>query len=809
MDLKQKLNAYVLLINLDNNSFEILHKNKDIFNNIKTYDNLLEFVCNNYILNKDKDLFLSKYNRDNLIHIIDESKIFNDAYSVKCNDELKYFSIHITKDVNDNLKNCIISVEEITYKSYLNFTQDEMFKVVALSKLNNNHAIAVLDYNQNVKLLKSKYEFLNIKFKEIYYYSDLIDNFLKVANCTKDVLNNLDFNIVIDNIKNNQGYSYTIFCKDNTYIKISFDSCNYTNYIVCYINDVTSNEIQEKNEYEKTLEEKEILNALSFEYSNVFVVDYETGNTSYYNLNSNSVIFDKIISSKHFSEVINPYISTHVHADDIEKIFRFFNFLNLKKEIKNHQNHLLIQFKRINKNIIDHAVFSIHKLSDVIIIAVRSINEDAENDIRQKELLTQILKEERQFDALTSLYNKDEFARLCEERISKPSHNPLYLATFDIDRFSVFNDLFGISQGDEVLISVGDVLTDRMHEYNVTFGRLSNDIFALLFDEPLDVIEEYLTSLQAEVKTFTSYFDINLSIGMYKIIDTSLSIETMIDYCNQARKTIKKKYIKTYAIYDKTMSQSRIAEQKVINRMNQALENKEFELYLQPKFDINSNKLIGAEALVRWIKGGEIIPPNEFIPIFEQNGFITKMDLYIWEETLKYLKYRKDNNLELFPISVNASRLFLSIPNCTDILISLVDRYQIEHKYFELEITESLFCDTNLIRDKVVELRENGFRILMDDFGSGYSSLNLLKDVDFDVLKIDLKFFASTSSKSLKIVESVINLAHELNIPAVAEGVETKEYVDLLKKYKCEYAQGYYYNKPMDLKTFIENYDKN
>lgn len=809
MDLKQKLNAYVLLINLDTNSFEILHKNKDIFNNIKTYDNLLEFVCNNYILNKDKDLFLSKYNRDNLIHIIDESKIFNDAYSVKCNDELKYFSIHITKDVNDNLKNCIISVEEITYKSYLNFTQDEMFKVVALSKLNNNHAIAVLDYNQNVKLLKSKYEFLNIKFKEIYYYSDLIDNFLKVANCTKDVLNNLDFNIVIDNIKNNQGYSYTIFCKDNTYIKISFDSCNYTNYIVCYINDVTSNEIQEKNEYEKTLEEKEILNALSFEYSNVFVVDYETGNTSYYNLNSNSVIFDKIISSKHFSEVINPYISTHVHADDIEKIFRFFNFLNLKKEIKNHQNHLLIQFKRINKNIIDHAVFSIHKLSDVIIIAVRSINEDAENDIRQKELLTQILKEERQFDALTSLYNKDEFARLCEERISKPSHNPLYLATFDIDRFSVFNDLFGISQGDEVLISVGDVLTDRMHEYNVTFGRLSNDIFALLFDEPLDVIEEYLTSLQAEVKTFTSYFDINLSIGMYKIIDTSLSIETMIDYCNQARKTIKKKYIKTYAIYDKTMSQSRIAEQKVINRMNQALENKEFELYLQPKFDINSNKLIGAEALVRWIKGGEIIPPNEFIPIFEQNGFITKMDLYIWEETLKYLKYRKDNNLELFPISVNASRLFLSIPNCTDILISLVDRYQIEHKYFELEITESLFCDTNLIRDKVVELRENGFRILMDDFGSGYSSLNLLKDVDFDVLKIDLKFFASTSSKSLKIVESVINLAHELNIPAVAEGVETKEYVDLLKKYKCEYAQGYYYNKPMDLKTFIENYDKN
>jgi len=255
------------------------------------------------------------------------------------------------------------------------------------------------------------------------------------------------------------------------------------------------------------------------------------------------------------------------------------------------------------------------------------------------------------------------------------------------------------------------------------------------------------------------------------------------------------------------MSNDRIAEQKVINRMNQALINKEFQIYLQPKYDIYKNELVGAESLVRWIKGTEIIPPSRFVPIFEHNGFITKLDYYVWEETLKYLKWRKDNNLKLFPISVNVSRVFLALPNFKDIIVNLVDKYGIDHKYFELEIVETILSNVTLIKNKVNDLRSAGFKILMDDFGSGYSSLNVLKDVEFDVLKIDLKFFSNNSKKSQKIVETVINLSRELNIPAIAEGVETKEYIDLLKEYGCQYAQGYYYDKPMDLNTFNNKYN--
>ena len=477
------------------------------------------------------------------------------------------------------------------------------------------------------------------------------------------------------------------------------------------------------------------------------------------------------------------------------------------------KNHMLVQFKRIHDKLIDHAVFSISKVKleddeDKIVIAIRSINQTAENELRQKEILSQLLDEKIQFDDLTKLYNRSEFIRIASSKLKNSNENDsYYILEFDIDRFSVYNDLYGINQGDTLLKNIADFLVNVSHKYKQVYARLSNDIFAILINGTNVQVEDFISELRDSAKSFSDYFEVNLSVGVYKIKDKTLSIETMLDYCKQAAKTIKKKYVKSYAIYDESMFESRVAEQKVINRMNQALVDKEFHIFLQPKYDIYKNELVGAEALVRWIKDDKVISPNQFIPIFEQNGFITKLDYYVWEETLKYLKWRKDNNLKMFPISVNVSRTFLSIPNCLDIMLNLVDKYGVEHKYFELEITETLFSDIDLVRDKVNDFRKCGFRILMDDFGSGYSSLNVLKDVEFDVLKIDLKFFSNDSIKSQKIIETVINLAHELNIPAIAEGVETKEYIDILKKYGCQYAQGYYYDKPLNINTFNQKYN--
>ena len=200
--------------------------------------------------------------------------------------------------------------------------------------------------------------------------------------------------------------------------------------------------------------------------------------------------------------------------------------------------------------------------------------------------------------------------------------------------------MFGIKQGDKLLKEIAMILTDKEKSYRIKYARLGSDLFSITFNENINRIENFLNELKKDINSLSKYFDINLSIGLYKINDKSLSIETMMDYCTQARKTVKKQYVKLYAMYDEEMYRNRINEQKVINRMNQALNNGEFNIYLQPKYDIYENKIIGAEALVRWIKNNEVIPPSEFIPIFERNGFITKLDLYVWEETLKYLKYR-------------------------------------------------------------------------------------------------------------------------------------------------------------------------
>jgi len=265
---------------------------------------------------------------------------------------------------------------------------------------------------------------------------------------------------------------------------------------------------------------------------------------------------------------------------------------------------------------------------------------------------------------------------------------------------------------------------------------------------------------------------------------------------------------KKYGVYKEEMTKGRLKEQKILNDMNPALINHEFAIYLQPKYNIDTNEIIGAEALVRWIQGSNVVSPGEFIPIFEQNGFIAKLDVYVWEETLKYLKWRKDNKLKLFPISVNVSRAFLSITSFVETARALVKKYDIEPKYLELEITETIFADINIVKETVDKLRADGFKVLMDDFGSGYSSLNVLKDIEFDVVKIDLKFFSKTDEKSLLVIQKVIELCNELNIPAIAEGVETEMYVNLLKKYGCHYAQGYFYSKPIAVNDFNALYDK-
>ena len=235
--------------------------------------------------------------------------------------------------------------------------------------------------------------------------------------------------------------------------------------------------------------------------------------------------------------------------------------------------------------------------------------------------------------------------------------------------------------------------------------------------------------------------------------------------------------------------------------MDAALAEQQFIVYFQPKYQLKKMAPYGAEALVRWKKpSGEIVLPNEFIPIFERNGFITKLDYYVWEKVCQFIDSELSQGRNPAPISVNVSRVNLYNPDFMDSLIDLIHRYHIPPHYLNLELTESVFSeDAELIQRAVNYLHDAGFTILMDDFGSGYSSLNILKDVDLDVLKIDMKFFSkgNTAEKGAKIIEAVIRMAESLDMMVIAEGVEEKHQVDFLNDLGCDYIQGYYFGRPM------------
>lgn len=285
-----------------------------------------------------------------------------------------------------------------------------------------------------------------------------------------------------------------------------------------------------------------------------------------------------------------------------------------------------------------------------------------------------------------------------------------------------------------------------------------------------------------------------------------MPIEVMISRATMAAKTIKQSSSSDFAFYNDKMSEKVVKEQLIINKMDLALSNDEFKVWLQPKYNTETQEISGAEALVRWIdNAGVITSPGDFIPIFEQNGFISKLDYNVWEKTCKQLRIWIDKGLPIYPVSINVSRVDLYNINLDKELLFLIKKYDIPISLLHLEITESVFIDQqNVFLNQIKKLKALGFVILMDDFGSGYSSLNTLKDMDIDILKIDMRFFSETANKTKSniIVTSVVDMAKKIGIEVIAEGVEIESQVDYLKSINCDYIQGYYFAKPMPIEEY-------
>jgi EAL domain-containing protein (putative c-di-GMP-specific phosphodiesterase class I) len=294
--------------------------------------------------------------------------------------------------------------------------------------------------------------------------------------------------------------------------------------------------------------------------------------------------------------------------------------------------------------------------------------------------------------------------------------------------------------------------------------------------------------------------------GIYPITDPSVDVSVMCDRANMARATIKGNYNKRYVYFDEPMRAAIIAEQEILNDMEAALDSQAFVLYLQPIYSLNFEKPVSAEALVRWIhptKG--LIEPGNFISLFEHNRFITNLDHYMWEMTCRYLADRKKRGLANIPISVNVSRINLFQPDLADELLALLKKYELPTSLLRLEITETAYMDDP---DQLIEasdkLRRAGFKIMVDDFGSGYSSLHMLKDIPMDILKLDMRFLTDMepSSRGASILLGIIRIAQNLGMVTVAEGVESLFQLEFLRAAGCDNIQGFYYAKPLPIEEF-------
>lgn len=421
--------------------------------------------------------------------------------------------------------------------------------------------------------------------------------------------------------------------------------------------------------------------------------------------------------------------------------------------------------------------------------------------IREVERTNELLAERVMYDTLTGIYNRNAFCVVTEQRLTQVDDEHYYMLCLDVDRFKTINDLYGREAGDMVICKIADSMQEQVGSLG-TFGRMEADRFACCVPARLltdDVLDAY-TYMRAKYDDFD--FKVDLSLGIYSIENgSSMSVAQMCDRAYLAVQSIKGKYYERYAYFDESMRDALIKEQRIIDEMENALNEGQFVIYLQPQYNHVTGKLVGAEALARWhspVLGD--VSPSVFIPIFEKNGFITRLDECIWEQTCRLLRAELDCGIKPVPLSINISRIDIYNPNMLSTLLGLLERYDLPVSLLHLEITESAYVERSEQLLLVVnELRSHGFYIEMDDFGSGYSSLNTLKNVPFDLLKLDMMFLygADESHRGGRILISVIRMAKWLEIPVIAEGVETTAQADFLKSVGCNIIQGFLYAKPM------------
>jgi diguanylate cyclase (GGDEF)-like protein len=410
-------------------------------------------------------------------------------------------------------------------------------------------------------------------------------------------------------------------------------------------------------------------------------------------------------------------------------------------------------------------------------------------------------------DSLTGLYSRDFFYEYIRQIEVYNNERVMDALIFNIDHFHLINEMYGRSVGDDVLKGLADVLTGIFEEIAGIGCRAEADTFYVYCQHQFSYVD-IMNTIRDNLPELSQTAKIRVRMGVYPKVDKTIGVEQWFDRAKGACDRIRGDYTKSISEYSNELYEKALYHESLINEIDEAISAGDLIVYYQPKYDIRGDKprLRSAEALIRWKhpKRG-MINPGDFIPLFEGNGLIQKLDNYVWDRAANQIRRWKEKFGRTIPVSVNVSRIDIYDPKLEEKLLELIRINDLEPADLMLEITESAYSDNaQALIDVVNSLRQKGFKIEMDDFGAGYSSLNMLATITVDVIKLDREFIMNMQKdeKSLRMVKLIIDIAKFLSVPVVAEGVENEEEVRLLKSLDCDVIQGFYFSKPISPDDF-------
>ncbi len=510
-------------------------------------------------------------------------------------------------------------------------------------------------------------------------------------------------------------------------------------------------------------------------------------------------------------DMIQEVVAGMIHPDDREAFLSFWNLENILPRMAqdSRDNMLRGQFRKKRTDgtwcwVLQTVVplCQGEKDDQILMCFIQDINEEKLRELENEDTA----QAQPVLDPLTGLYNKADFFRAAGAALNRGNETSWCLMAIDIEHFKLFNEWYGMEAGDFFLKEIAGELKKAQSD-GVVAGYLGEDDFGVLVPNRPGLLEELQNQITRCVLQYGDNAGFLPAFGLYAVDQPPLPVSTMYDRASLAMSKIKGNYARRVCWYDESMFLKMENDHKLLTQVQKGLERHEFTFYAQPKCNIATGKIVGLESLVRWNHPQNgVIMPGVFIPTLEEYGFIAKLDLYIWEEVCINLRRWMDSGHRPIPISVNVSRVDVYTLDVAGSFQNLVERYGLKPELLEIEITESAYAEEfQIITGVVDKLRSLGFTVLMDDFGSGYSSLNMLKDINVDVLKIDMKFLAmdeQSAGKGISILESIISMARLIGLRIIAEGIETADQLEFLLNMGCGYGQGYYFYKPMPIEVF-------